>query len=41
MIRASRSIDNRATRQTFGVSLAYPTYREGYRAIRGLANSPG
>ena len=40
-LRASRSIDNRATRQAFGVSLAYPTYREGYRAIRGLANSPG
>jgi nucleoside-diphosphate-sugar epimerase len=28
-----RSIDSRATRSAFGVELAYPTYREGYRAI--------
>lgn len=41
-LRASRSIDNRATRAAHGIELAYPTYREGYRAIhRQLTNSPG
>ena len=34
-LRGSRSIDNSATKARFGVHLAYPTYREGYRAIRG------
>lgn len=41
-LRASRQIDNRATRESHSVPLAYPTYREGYRAIRQAAsNSPG
>jgi len=41
-LRASRSVDNRATKTAFGVRLAYPNYREGYRAIREMArNSPG
>jgi nucleoside-diphosphate-sugar epimerase len=40
-LRASRSIDNRATRTRHGIHLAYPTYREGYRAIREANNSPG
>ena len=33
-LRGSRSVDNRATQVGFGVQLAYPSYREGYRAIR-------
>jgi nucleoside-diphosphate-sugar epimerase len=33
-LRASRSIDNRATKARFGVRLAYPSYRDGYRAIQ-------
>jgi len=33
-LRASRSIDNRATKATHSIRLAYPSYREGYRAIR-------
>ena len=40
-LRASRSIDNRQTRARFGISLAYPSYREGYAAIYALTNSPG
>jgi nucleoside-diphosphate-sugar epimerase len=32
-LRASRRIDNRTTRARHSLSLAYPTYREGYRAI--------
>jgi nucleoside-diphosphate-sugar epimerase len=32
-LRASRSVDNRATKTDHGVQLNYPTYREGYRAI--------
>ena len=32
-LRGSRSVDNRATKRAFGVKLAYPSYREGYRAI--------
>ncbi len=35
-LRGSRSVENSATRQRFGVQLAYPTYREGYRAIRAI-----
>jgi nucleoside-diphosphate-sugar epimerase len=33
-LRTSRSVDNRASKQRFDVRLAYPSYREGYRAIR-------
>jgi nucleoside-diphosphate-sugar epimerase len=33
-LRASRTIDNSATKARYGIRLAYPTYREGYRAIR-------
>lgn len=33
-LRGSRSIDNRTTRITFGVQLAFPSYREGYRSIK-------
>lgn len=41
-LRASRSIDNRATRTAHRIQLAYPTYREGYQAIfRAKGNSPG
>jgi nucleoside-diphosphate-sugar epimerase len=32
-LRGSRSMDTSVTRARFGVQLAYPTYREGYRAI--------
>jgi nucleoside-diphosphate-sugar epimerase len=32
-LRASRRIDNCETRARYGVSLTYPSYREGYRAI--------
>lgn len=32
-LRGSRSIDTSATRARFGVQLAYPSYRDGYRAI--------
>jgi nucleoside-diphosphate-sugar epimerase len=32
-LRGSRSVDNRATKARFGIELAYPSYREGYRAI--------
>ncbi len=32
-LRADRSVDNRVTKSAFGVSLAHPSYREGYRAI--------
>ena len=32
-LRGSRSIQNQETRARFAVRLAYPTYREGYRAI--------
>jgi nucleoside-diphosphate-sugar epimerase len=41
-LRASRSIDNRATKAGHAIQLAYPSYREGYRAIwQARANSPG
>jgi nucleoside-diphosphate-sugar epimerase len=41
-LRASRSIDNRATKAQHAIQLAYPTYREGYQAIyRATGNSPG
>ena len=41
-LRASRSVDNRATKSGHRVRLAYPTYREGYRAIRETpGDSPG
>ena len=41
-LRASRRIDNHATKAGHGIALAYPTYREGYRAIhQALTNSPG
>lgn len=40
-LRASRSVDNRATKATHGIRLAHPTYREGYRAIREANNLPG
>jgi nucleoside-diphosphate-sugar epimerase len=32
-LRGDRRVDSRATRERFGVRLAYPTYRDGYRAI--------
>ncbi|HEY0465875.1 MAG TPA: hypothetical protein VGC79_16795, partial [Polyangiaceae bacterium] len=34
-LRASRSVDNRATKARHAIQLAYPSYREGYRAIHG------
>jgi nucleoside-diphosphate-sugar epimerase len=41
-LRASRSIDNRATKAEHRIELAYPSYRQGYQAIYlALANSPG
>jgi nucleoside-diphosphate-sugar epimerase len=33
-LRASRRVDNRLTQARYGIRLAYPSYREGYRAIR-------
>jgi hypothetical protein len=39
-LRGSRSIENNETKTRFGVRLAYPTYREGYRAIRAQQRSP-
>jgi nucleoside-diphosphate-sugar epimerase len=33
-LRASRSIDNRVSKTRHGIQLAYPSYREGYQAIR-------
>lgn len=33
-LRQSRAVDNRATKRRYGITLSYPTYREGYRAIR-------
>jgi len=33
-LRASRRIDNRATKTAHSIQLAYPTYRDGYQAIR-------
>ena len=33
-LRGSRSIENRSTRKAHGVELAFPTYREGYRALK-------
>jgi nucleoside-diphosphate-sugar epimerase len=33
-LRANRCVDNARTKVSFGVRLAYPSYREGYRAIR-------
>jgi nucleoside-diphosphate-sugar epimerase len=35
-LRGSRSVDNSVTKARFGVRLAFPSYREGYRAIREL-----
>lgn len=32
-LRASRRVDNRVTKASFGIQLEFPTYREGYRAI--------
>ncbi len=32
-LRGNRAIDNRALRQRLGIVLAYPDYRQGYRAI--------
>ncbi|MEI9954477.1 MAG: hypothetical protein WDO74_37295 [Pseudomonadota bacterium] len=32
-LRASRRIDNRATKASHAIQLAYPSYREGYQAI--------
>ena len=32
-LRGDRSVDNRATKSDFKVTLAYPSYREGYRAV--------
>jgi nucleoside-diphosphate-sugar epimerase len=41
-LRASRSIDNSATKAAHRIQLAYPSYREGYQAIcRAAVNSPG
>jgi len=41
-LRASRQLDNRATRASHSIHLAYPTFREGYRAIHeARTNSPG
>ena len=33
-LRSSRSVDNALSKARFGIQLAYPSYREGYRAIR-------
>jgi nucleoside-diphosphate-sugar epimerase len=33
-LRANRSVDNALTKASFGIQLAYPSYREGYRAIQ-------
>ncbi len=38
-LRASRSVDSSKTRADFGVQLAHPTYREGYRAIYAASKS--
>jgi len=41
-LRASRSIDNRVTKASHAIELAFPTYRHGYRAIREAeAKLPG
>ena len=32
-LRASRTVDNRATKERFQIRLCYPNYRDGYRAI--------
>lgn len=40
-LRASRRIDSHGTRERFGVRLAFPSYREGYRAIREQQKLPG
>jgi nucleoside-diphosphate-sugar epimerase len=41
-LRASRRIDNSLTKSQLGVALAYPSYREGYRAVHALSTkSPG
>jgi hypothetical protein len=41
-LRSSRHIDNHATRTVHQIQLAYPTYREGYRAIYAArTKSPG
>ncbi|HEY3664900.1 MAG TPA: hypothetical protein VGL19_02825 [Polyangiaceae bacterium] len=33
-LRANRRVDNALTKASFGIQLAYPSYREGYRAIQ-------
>jgi hypothetical protein len=33
-LRQSRAVNNRATKQRYAITLSYPTYRDGYRAIR-------
>ena len=38
-LRGSRAVDNRATKERFGIQLSYPTYREGYLAIRAAQTS--
>jgi nucleoside-diphosphate-sugar epimerase len=38
-LRGSRSVDNSVTKARYGVRLAYPSYREGYRTIRELGQS--
>lgn len=38
-LRASRRVDNAATKARYGIQLAYPTYRDGYRAIRALSSA--
>jgi len=41
-LRASRRVDNYRTKTSYGIQLAYPSYREGYRAIHAArGNSPG
>ncbi len=40
-LRNDRRIDNRVTRARFGIELRYPTFREGYRALRARVAQPG
>jgi nucleoside-diphosphate-sugar epimerase len=41
-LRATRSVQNALSKSRYGVTLSYPSYREGYRAIHALrANLPG
>ena len=39
-LRNDRRIDNRVTRATFGIELRYPTFREGYQAVRAARVLP-